>query len=102
MKTLGFDQPLYILPFDHRGSFQTKLFGWTGTLTDDQTAQIAASKQVIYDGFRAAIRAGVPADKAGRKSSNFNTAKISLHTLRRSGRPSARFWFATTWKATRR
>jgi myo-inositol catabolism protein IolC len=65
MKTLGFDQPLYILPFDHRGSFQTKLFGWTGTLTDDQTAQIAASKQVIYDGFRAAIRAGVPADKAG-------------------------------------
>jgi len=33
MKTLGFDKPLYILPFDHRGSFQTKLFGWPGTLT---------------------------------------------------------------------
>jgi 5-dehydro-2-deoxygluconokinase len=32
MTTLGFDKPLYILPFDHRGSFQTKLFGWTGTL----------------------------------------------------------------------
>ena len=64
MKTLGFDQPLYILPFDHRGSFQTKLFGWTGALTVDQTAQIAASKQVIYDGFRAALRAGVPQEKA--------------------------------------
>src|SRR6266478_3703536 len=63
--TVGFDQPLYILPFDHRGSFQTKLFGWTGTLTEDQTAQIAASKQVIYDGFRAAIRAGVPEQTAG-------------------------------------
>ena len=24
----GYDRTLYILPFDHRGSFQTKLFGW--------------------------------------------------------------------------
>jgi myo-inositol catabolism protein IolC len=65
MKTPGYDKPLYILPFDHRGSFQTKMFGWTGPLTIDQTAQIAASKQVIYDGFRAALRAGVPQQKAG-------------------------------------
>jgi hypothetical protein len=43
MNTVGYDRALYILPFDHRGSFQTKLFGWTGTLTADQTAQIAAS-----------------------------------------------------------
>ena len=33
MRTAGFDKPLYILPFDHRGSFQTKMFGWKGTLT---------------------------------------------------------------------
>lgn len=65
MTTLGYDKPLYILPFDHRGSFQTKLFGWTGLLTVDQTAQIAASKQVIYDGFQAALKAGVPEQKAG-------------------------------------
>jgi 5-dehydro-2-deoxygluconokinase len=65
MKSIGFDKPLYILPFDHRGSFQTKLFGWTGTLTKHQTAQIAASKQVIYDGFRAALQAGIPEQKAG-------------------------------------
>jgi 5-dehydro-2-deoxygluconokinase len=64
MKTLGFDRPLYILPFDHRGSFQNKLFGWTGTLTAEQTAQITASKQVIYDGFRAALRA-IPERRAG-------------------------------------
>jgi 5-dehydro-2-deoxygluconokinase len=63
--TVGFDQPLYILPFDHRGSFQTKMFGWTGTLTAEQTAQIAAAKQVIYDGFKAAGAAGVPKAKAG-------------------------------------
>jgi len=65
MTTLGYDKPLYILPFDHRGSFQTKLFGWTGPLSIDQTGQIAASKRVIYDGFQAALKAGVPEQKAG-------------------------------------
>ena len=65
MKSLGYDKPLYILPFDHRGSFQTKMFGWPGTLTPEQTAEIAASKRVIYDGFRAALKMGVPQEKAG-------------------------------------
>ena len=65
MKTIGFDKPLYILPFDHRGSFQTKMFGWNGTLTSDQTAQIAATKQVIYDAFVSAVESGVPHEKAG-------------------------------------
>jgi 5-dehydro-2-deoxygluconokinase len=41
------------------------LFGWEGKLTNEQTAQIAASKQVIYDGFKAAVAAGVPKAKAG-------------------------------------
>jgi len=62
---IGFDKPLYVLPFDHRGSFQTKMFGWKGALSEDQTAQVAAAKQVIYDGFKAAIAAGVDKDKAG-------------------------------------
>ena len=52
---IGYDQPLYILPFDHRGSFQTKMFGWKGALTPEQTAQIAAAKQVIYDAFKMAL-----------------------------------------------
>jgi len=63
--TIGFDRDLYILPFDHRGSFQTKLFGWKGALSPEQTAQIAASKQVIYDGFKEAVSDGVPREKAG-------------------------------------
>jgi hypothetical protein len=42
--TLGYNQPLYILPFDHRGSFQTGMFGWKGALSPEQTAQIAAAK----------------------------------------------------------
>src|SRR3984893_3576185 len=62
---IGYNKPLYIQPFDHRGSFQTKLFGWKGKLTEAQTAEIAASKQVIYDGFKAAIAGGVPKEKAG-------------------------------------
>lgn len=65
MTAIGFNQPLYILPFDHRGSFETKMFGWQGTLSPSQTAEIAATKQVIYDGFQAAIQAGVPKQKAG-------------------------------------
>jgi myo-inositol catabolism protein IolC len=65
MKTIGYDKPLYVLPFDHRGSFETKMFGWHGDLTSAQTAEIAAAKQVIYDGFKAAVEAGVPKEKAG-------------------------------------
>ncbi|HMC90295.1 MAG TPA: DUF2090 domain-containing protein [Gemmataceae bacterium] len=62
---VGFNKPLYILPFDHRGSFQTKMFGWKGPLTAEQTAQIAAAKQVIYDALKAAVAGGVPKEKAG-------------------------------------
>ncbi len=63
--TIGFDKPLYVLPFDHRATFYTKMFGWKGTPTPEQTAQVAAAKQVIYDAFRAAVAAGVPKEKAG-------------------------------------
>jgi len=65
MTSLGFDKPLYILPFDHRGSFQKKMFGWDGELSLQQTGEIAAAKRVIYDAFTDAVRAGVPRDKAG-------------------------------------
>jgi myo-inositol catabolism protein IolC len=62
---LGYDKPLYILPFDHRGSFETKMFGWHEPLTDAQTEDIAKAKQVIYEGFKQAVATGVPKDKAG-------------------------------------
>ena len=65
MKNLGYDNPLYILPFDHRSSFELKMFGWGEDLTSEQTAEIVAVKQVIYDGFKAAVEAGVPKEKAG-------------------------------------
>jgi myo-inositol catabolism protein IolC len=61
----GYDHALYIQPFDHRGSFQSKLFGWKPPLSEAQTAEIAGAKQVIYDGFQWALAAGVPTEKAG-------------------------------------
>src|ERR1700690_2433846 len=65
MTIRGYQKPLYILPFDHRGSFQTKMFGWKGTLTAEQTADIAAAKQVIYDAFKVAVAGGIAKEKAG-------------------------------------
>jgi myo-inositol catabolism protein IolC len=63
MMSLGYEKPLYILPFDHRGSF-IKMFSYHGTLTAEQTAEIAAGKEVIYQGFKAALEGGVPEHKA--------------------------------------
>ena len=65
MKTIGFNQPLLVLPFQPRGSFETKLFGWHGDLKATQTAEIAAAKQVIYDGFKSAAGASMLKEKAG-------------------------------------
>ena len=61
----GYDHPLYFLPFDHRSSFQSKLFGWKSHLSGAQSAQIVGAKQIIYDGFKAALSAGVQKDKSG-------------------------------------
>jgi len=63
--SVGYNRPLYILPFDHRASFQTGLFGWKGSISAEQTARVAASKQVVYDGIKAALAGGVPREYAG-------------------------------------
>jgi 5-dehydro-2-deoxygluconokinase len=60
----GWDRPLYVQPFDHRGSFQSGLFGWKPPLSEAQTAEIAGSKRIIYDGFLTALSAGAPAAKS--------------------------------------
>jgi 5-dehydro-2-deoxygluconokinase len=41
------------------------MFGWKGKLNKEQIAEVAAAKQVIYDGFKAAVAVGVPKEKAG-------------------------------------
>lgn len=63
--TLGYDRPLYLLPFDHRHSYATGMFQFTTPLTADEHNIIADSKRVIYDGFRQALDEGVPSPRAG-------------------------------------
>jgi myo-inositol catabolism protein IolC len=58
-------RPLYILPFDHRESFEKGLFGWTGALTQDQADRISQAKQVIYGAFKLALTKGAPKEHAG-------------------------------------
>ena len=55
---LGYDGQLYILAFDHRGSFQKKMFGIEGDPTPEQTATIADAKQLIYEGMLKAVQSG--------------------------------------------
>lgn len=62
---LGYDKPLYILAFDHRGSFQKKFFGVTGEPNAEETARIADAKKVIYEGLLRALDEGVPREAAG-------------------------------------
>jgi myo-inositol catabolism protein IolC len=62
---LGYDGSLYILAFDHRGSFQKKMFGIEGDPDEEQSRTIADAKKVIFEGFKRAIQAGAPKDGAG-------------------------------------
>jgi myo-inositol catabolism protein IolC len=62
---LGYDGKLYILAFDHRGSFQKKMFGIEGDPTAEQTATIADAKHLIYEGMEAAVKRGLDAAATG-------------------------------------
>lgn len=88
IQRLGYTKPLYMLPFDHRGSFIKALFGEAATLncatspqnrtsltqriknvqgaslncgelTPDQTAKIIDCKKIIYEAYKQAIVRGV-------------------------------------------
>ncbi len=62
---LGYDGQLYILAFDHRGSFQKKMFGIEGDPTPEQTATIADAKHLIYEGMEVAVKRGLDAAATG-------------------------------------
>jgi myo-inositol catabolism protein IolC len=63
---LGYDSKLYILAFDHRGSFQKKMFGIQGDPTPEETERIADSKHLIFEGMVKATETGsVPGDQVG-------------------------------------
>jgi myo-inositol catabolism protein IolC len=62
---LGYEKKLYILAFDHRGSFQKKFFGIEGEPNPEQTAMIADAKHLIFEGLQRAVAAGADASLTG-------------------------------------
>jgi myo-inositol catabolism protein IolC len=63
---LGYDGKLYILAFDHRGSFQKKMFGIESDPTPEETERIADAKHLIYEGMAKAAETGsVHEDQVG-------------------------------------
>ncbi len=61
----GTDSNLYILAFDHRGSFQKKFFGIEGEPDSEQTAIIADAKHLIFEGMLQAVGAGADPSVTG-------------------------------------
>jgi myo-inositol catabolism protein IolC len=62
---LGYDGKLYILAFDHRGSFQKKMFGIEGDPTEEQTKTITDAKRLVFEGMELAVERGVDAAATG-------------------------------------
>jgi myo-inositol catabolism protein IolC len=62
---LGYDGKLYILAFDHRGSFQKKMFGIEGEPTAEETQTISDAKHLIFEGMDLAAKRGVDAQAVG-------------------------------------
>ncbi len=62
---LGYDGKLYILAFDHRGSFQKKMFGIEGDPTPEQIDTIADAKRLIFEGMVEAVSRGAEAGATG-------------------------------------
>ena len=62
---LGYDGKLYILAFDHRGSFQKKMFEIHGEPTPEETETVRDAKKVVYEGMELAVDRGADAKAAG-------------------------------------
>src|SRR5215207_1914165 len=63
--TFGYEGKLFILAFDHRGSFQKKFFGIEGAPSPDDTQRIIDAKRVIFEGMQRALASGLDASAAG-------------------------------------
>ncbi|MCE9644006.1 DUF2090 domain-containing protein [Candidatus Parcubacteria bacterium] len=56
---LGYQKPLYMLPFDHRTFLAKNLFGSTD-LSPEERQTISHYKEIIYKGFLIALERGIP------------------------------------------
>src|SRR4030081_943361 len=96
---LGYDGKLYILAFDHRGSFQKKMFGIEGDPTPEESATIADAQHPIFEGMLAAdeqfggdipeqaksrgLKLAMPVEKSGQDTFDFEYGEqFGEHILR--------------------
>ena len=130
--TLGYDGKLYILAFDHRGSFQKKMFGIEGDPDEEQTETISDAKHLIFEGMLKADEKGLdpevtgtlvdeqfggdipsqakekglllamPVEKSGQNEFDFQYGDEFGDHIESSTPTSPRCWSATTPTATRR
>ncbi|MBO0833600.1 MAG: DUF2090 domain-containing protein [Actinobacteria bacterium] len=57
---LGYDKPLYLMAFDHRGSFEHDLFGATEPVSAQVRDGIIKVKELIFDAHVRALTEGAP------------------------------------------
>ena len=130
--TASEQQRLYILSFDHRGSFKKGLMGIAGEPSGEERERISALKALIYDGFDRAIADGapghccgvlvdeefgtdiaraargegfilaMPVERSGQEEFDLSSVRSSPSTSRHSTLISRRCSCATTRTATRR
>jgi myo-inositol catabolism protein IolC len=61
---LGYKGELYILAFDHRGSFRKKM-GVGSQPTPEELERLIDAKRMIFEGFQRAVEEGAPREWAG-------------------------------------
>ena len=62
---LGYEKPLYLMAFDHRGSFEHGLFGASSPVSAEVRAGITDAKDIIFEAHVHALAAGAPAGACG-------------------------------------
>ncbi len=109
--TPGYDKPLFVQPFDHRGSFLRSFFGFSGTPPiapeKDGFQSVASAKSLIYRGLLRAIDEGVPKEQVGVLVDAQFGAPILADAARRgipravciekSGQPVFDFEYGVSW-----
>ena len=112
MREIGYDKPLFVQPFDHRGSFKKGFFGiqgdWELSPGEDQFTQISRAKTLVYRGLLRAIELGVPAEHVGILVDSEYGSHIQSHAkgqgipvaccIERSGKPVFDFEYGTRWQ----
>jgi len=53
------DNKLFVLPFDHRGSFLEEMLGVSGDPSKEEIGRVKLYKQIIYSGFKVAMLSGL-------------------------------------------